>query len=166
MKRVNLIGQVFGKLTVVADAGANSRRQSLWECLCSCGNKSVVQGYSLVSGNTKSCGCFRFENGKTASLVHGHARFGQNTAEYRAWQHAKSRCLNPRVWNYENYGGRGIKMCKRWLNSFENFLADMGEKPKPKRKYSIDRINNDGHYEPNNCRWTTFSQQAYNRKRA
>lgn len=163
MKRINLIGQVFGRLTVVAEAGLNSRRQSLWECRCSCGEQHIVLSTSLRSGHTTSCGCYNKERFQVRSLVHGHARQKKETAEYRSWQHAKARCINPNVWNYKNYGGRGIKMCEKWLNSFESFLADMG--PRPSSKHSLDRWpDHNGDYEPSNCRWATAKEQQNNRR--
>lgn len=165
MKKIDLIGRVFYRLTVIGFAGVNARRQSLWTCQCLCSKEVVVLSYSLRGGMTKSCGCLNKEKVLTNSLMHGHAKQTKNTPEYRAWQHAKSRCFNPNVDNFQNYGGRGISMCERWLNSFENFLSDMGEKPEPKHKYSIDREDNDGGYEPSNCKWKTLSEQAKNRRK-
>lgn len=163
--KINLIGKIFGRLRVIGYAGKNKRRQTLWNCVCNCGEKPIVLSYSLRSGRTVSCGCFIRELLLQKSTSHGHARQGKETPEYRAWQHAKSRCFNPRVWNYEEYGGRGITMSEDWKNSFENFLKDMG--PRPSNNYSLDRYpNNDGNYEPGNCRWATSSEQAFNRRKA
>jgi hypothetical protein len=159
-KIINLLGQKFGKLTVVRFAGRNhgKSRNVSWECLCDCGNTTVTSSGHLRSGNTESCGC-----GK-GKFTHGQSRVndGVGTPEYETWRHMISRCNSVSCTGYENYGGRGIKVCDRWLESFENFLADMGEKPSP--KHSIDRINNDGNYEPSNCRWATKQEQDTNRR--
>lgn len=118
----------------------------------------------LASGNTKSCGCLRRETTSLVGLAkktHGM----RDTPEYGVWANMKDRCYNPSSEDYKNYGGRGIKVCERWLNSFENFYEDMGEKPWSKLLYSLDRINNDGNYEPSNCRWATVKQQVNNRRK-
>ncbi len=149
-------GKKFGKMTVLQFAGINKHRRYLWKCLCECGAMIVVPGNALRSGNTASCGC----HNRKKSITHGESRTGSR--EYKAWAEMLSRCRNPDRECYKNYGGRGIKVCDRWL-SFENFLHDMGRKPSV--KHSLDRFpNNDGDYEPGNCRWATKKEQDTNRR--
>jgi hypothetical protein len=132
----------------------------VWLCSCSCGGTTRVRTGQLTTGHSKSCGCLRSLSGPSCpNFVHGHSK---PTPEYKSWCDMKRRCLSKKQKNYASYGGRGIKVCKRWLNSFENFLADMG--PKPDRSYSIERKNNDGNYEHGNCCWATRSQQMANRR--
>ena len=130
-----------------------------WECLCECGNKTIVSASYLRNGKIKSCGCLRKEGNNTK---HQHtSRSHTPSPTYSSWIKAKQRCNNPNVPNWVDYGGRGIKVCDRWLDSFENFLADMGERPDGT---TIDRINNDGNYEPGNCKWSTPKEQSNNRR--
>ncbi len=156
----DLSGQKFGKLLVLRHTGQVNGR-TRYDCLCDCGKMSNVDATCLKSGNTKTCGCGIVDACRKRSTTHGQQKIGNRTPEYRAWRHVKSRCLNPNVHNYNKYGGRGIKVCDRWINSFENFFADMGERPS--KTHSIDRINVDGNYEPINCRWATIKEQAYNK---
>lgn len=152
----DLKGKRFFKLLVVGYAGQNKHRKSLWTCLCDCGATTVAVGNSLTSTLTKSCGCYQ----RTVSLTHGDSRIrgGIGSPEYRVWAGLLARCRNA---SQKNYGGRGISVCERW-ESFENFLADMGRRPSP--KHSIDRVDNDGNYEPGNCRWAVKKQQDRNRR--
>lgn len=164
--RVSMTGKRFGRWVVISVAGKNRWGQIDWNCLCDCGIKKIVCGSSLRCGNTKSCGCLNREiardRGKI-SKTHGDSHRGQLTKEYRAWMGMKTRCLNPKNSGYKYYGGRGITICERWLNNFENFLLDVGRAPSS--KLSIDRIDNNGNYEPGNCRWATLLQQNQNKGR-
>ena len=155
MKKIDLTGRRFGRLVVVGEAGRTKRGKITWECLCDCGKTTVIIGDNLRSGNTLSCGCYGREVVRYANTTHGMAR----TREYNIWEGMKNRCQNKTHPDYPNYGGRGIKVCSRWM-SFENFFFDMGVS----HGLSIDRINNDGNYEPSNCRWATASEQNLNRR--
>lgn len=170
MRRLELVGKRFGRLIVVRAAGvepygSRGATRSRWLCRCVCGNKCFVAGPRLMGRITRSCGCLQKEqrpiNGRNATRTHGEAK-PIKTPEYTAWRSMKTRCLDPNTHYYKTYGGRGIKICKRWLNSYENFLADMGRRPSP--QHSLDRINNDGDYKPSNCRWATKSQQSQNQR--
>lgn len=157
----NLVGLKFGRLKVQEYAGRKGTKintRIVWKCQCDCGKIVIVQGIDLTRGMSKSCGCLKIDLLIQRSMTHGHQRGDQKSPEYRTWRHIKSRCYNPNVERYPNYGGRGIKMCDRWKDSFVNFYADMG--PRPSNKHSIDRFPDiNGDYEPNNCRWATSSQQ-------
>jgi hypothetical protein len=156
----NLVGNRFGRLTVVKFIGRSSHRHALWECLCECGNVVLVANPNLRSGNSKSCGCLKTENNIITWTKHGHA--SGNTPEYESWSAMWSRVRSsPNRRAFRDYVQRGISVCDRW-KSFETFLSDMGPRPP---KTSIDRIDNDGNYEPSNCRWATASQQVRNRRR-
>lgn len=142
-------GEVFGRWTVLRRAGAG-----MWRCRCSCGTEKFIQVTTLVRGTSKSCGCY------SADLHRKHGMEGTST--YNAWAHMLARCRNPKTQSYERWGGRGIKVCKEW-HAFEAFFADMGKKPKNK---SLDRIDNDGNYEPGNCRWATQRTQSGNQEKS
>lgn len=161
-KFIDLSDQRFGRLLVkgISDMKVPGARVK-WNCLCDCGKESSVYSYSLLSGNTKSCGCYHKEITKKSNTTHGQSSAITITLEYTAWVHVIGRCYNKNNPDYERYGGRGITVCDRWLNSFENFYADMGIKPTT--AHSIDRVKNNEGYHPNNCRWATPAEQARNR---
>jgi hypothetical protein len=142
-----LEGQTFGRLLVSNYLGADK-----WRCKCECGKTSSACTDKLVSGKTRSCGCLGVEIRAARSLKHGMAQ----TLTYMIWATMKARCSNPRNKEFKNYGGRGIKVCDRWID-FAAFFADMGECPPG---YSIDRGEVDGNYEPGNCRWIPMADQA------
>lgn len=152
-KRLGLTGMTFGNLVVLSKRRPNSRGEIFWNCRCSCGTKTKTRASHLVRGNSKSCGCQQLK------AVTSHGMTGDPI--FRSWESMKSRCLNPNDPSYDRYGGRGIKICKSWISSFETFYADMGKRPKGK---SLDRIDNAGDYTPKNCKWSTPKEQAANRR--
>jgi hypothetical protein len=157
----DMTGLRFGRL--VAKSYVDTvHSQARWLCVCDCGTEKTISGNALRMGNTQSCGCFHKEQmlAQPPRLRHGHAREGQSST-YKCWTNMRSRCTNPKVKQYKDWGGRGIKVCERWL-VFDNFLADMGEKPKGMQ---IDRIDNDGDYKPSNCRWVTPKENSATRRR-
>ncbi len=156
----DLTGQRFGRLVVKCLAGRDKYGGALWMCICDCGNITTPYGSSLTTGDTRSCGCLSRE--LTAKRGHSSATHGMsNSKVWKAWKMMRQRCANPNNKNYSDYGGRGIKVCDRW-NSFDAFLADMGEPPTP--DHTLDRINTNGDYEPGNCRWSTMKEQCNNRR--
>lgn len=146
------IGEKHGMLTILSVKKGKQGVQAV--CRCECGNVCERLLQSVLSGRSHSCGCDR----GIPFVTHGKSK----TKEHKAWRHIKERCLNKNSAAYPLYGGRGIKMCERWINSFENFYLDMGDAPSP--KHSIDRIDTNGNYTPENCRWTTPMQQSRNRR--
>ncbi len=151
-----MINSKFNRLKII-----NITNYNTVYCICECGNYTTVKLNDLKSGNTKSCGCLKKELDKTRTLRHGYSRRGKLKKEYVSWAGMKYRCLNPNCRAYDRYGGRGIKVFKPWIDSFETFLKDVG--PCPSNKHSLDRINTNGHYYPSNVRWATTKQQAINR---
>ena len=160
MSYENLTGRRFGRLTALEVI--RGARKLHWLCLCVCGKETIVSKCNLVTAHTKSCGCLSVEATKKANTKHGHNKTGKPSSEYTTWASMIQRCTNPKTTRFENHGGRGITICSRWLNSFENFLADMGLKPF--QKAQLDRENNNGNYEPGNCRWVTRLVNAGNKR--
>lgn len=155
-KFIDLSGQVFGRLTVLGIFDRDSLGQLRWECLCSCGNASIVLGVNLRAGSTKSCGCIT----KERLSLHGLSR----TPEYVSWSSCANRCYNPKCEYYHIYGGAGVTVCERWqeLNGkgFLNFLEDMGKRP---NGTSLNRVNGAKIYSKETCEWATLSLQCYDR---
>jgi hypothetical protein len=166
-QKIELTGHTFGRLIVLKE-DEEAKSHTRWICKCTCGVKKSIRGDKLRNNFTKSCGCFMKEAQKDPSKrnpkTHGEGHL--NHGEYKTWLGMRERCYCKTNHAYNNYGGRGIKICDRWLaiegKGYINFLEDMGRKPN--KSFSLDRINNDGNYEPTNCRWATPKQQANNKK--
>ena len=153
----DITGQMFGRATALHPCGIKGHRL-LWNCKCSCGQTFVASGVDLRSGNTKSCGCYAKDRTSQASTTHGVSRSGALTGAYRSWRSMRQRCDDPGATSYGRYGARGISYCESW-RIFENFLADMGDRP---NGHSLERIDPNGNYEPSNCKWVPHEKQAEN----
>lgn len=158
---ISLDGQQFGYLTVLRRAGSiirnGKRKYATWLCRCTCGKEVVVNGQLLRRGLRKACAQNHFYNVRANGA-------SKHISEYRSWEAMRRRCYDKTHHRYSIYGGRGIRVCDRWRDSFQNFLADMGKKPTP--KHTVERKDNDGSYEMSNCRWATRTEQARNMRRS
>jgi hypothetical protein len=161
-KKHNLTGKKFDRLVVLeSESVSNSKRHIVWKCLCDCGNKTTATGSELRGLHKRSCGCLHSDVVAQTSTKHGHAKAKNLSPTYISWASMHTRCTNKNARNFKHYGGRGISVCQSWKR-FENFLADMGERP---NSMSLDRIDVDGNYEPSNCKWSTQSEQVKNQRR-
>lgn len=153
-KFIDITGQIFGQLTVLYRQPSFVQKGSgaYWMCRCACGDFTTVSGSNLKTGSVKGCGCLR---GQDSRPIHGMTA----SPEYNSWHAMKSRCLYPSHEAYHRYGGRGITICDRWLNSFENFYADLGPRPEGT---TLERINNNDGYHKDNCKWATRKEQSNN----
>jgi len=154
--KIDLTGVRFGRLLVVKESTERISGVLCWDCICDCGNKATVRGSVLRQGVTKSCGCLKRDVAGRARITHG----GSTSKEYRVWNQMRQRCTNPNNARWAAYGGRGITVCDRWMNSFGNFLEDMGFRPFEKAQ--LDRIDNNKGYSPENCHWVSLKQNLRN----
>lgn len=158
----DITGKAYGRLVVTGYAGRWIHWKSCWHVDCSCGKSFITVGNLLKMDRVKSCGCLARDILSARSVTHGQARRGNHHKLYCVWVGMRSRCSDPTSQSYPAYGGRGIKVCSSWEASFDRFLSDMGDRPS--LKHSIDRIDNNGNYEPGNCRWVTREVQVKNKR--
>lgn len=161
---IDITGMRFGfllALSLVKTATPEEPR-TIWLFRCDCGDLIERDSWPVRAGHTRSCGCASAKLVSIANATHGHARVGKKSSEYISWISMRKRCTDPKHDAYCYYGGRGIRVCDEWMNDFARFISDMGLKPTP--KHTIDRKENDGNYEPGNCRWATHKEQIANRR--
>lgn len=158
-KPLDLTGLRFGRLVVIKKHSVDKYGISQWECLCDCGNKTIASLSNLRNGNTTSCGCFGIQRKREANTTHGKT----GSRLHRIWKAMHTRCYNPRFFAYKHYGGRGIAICPEWKNDFQAF-HDWAMANGYRDNLSIDRINNDMGYSPDNCRWATTAEQNNNKR--
>ena len=159
MKKQNLLGKKFGRWIVI-DEASKHKTKTMWNCVCECGNQNAVMTGALMQGKSRSCGCLVGELARIRSKTHGRSK----ESGYDSWRSMKQRCLNKNHGNYKYYGGSGITICKEWIDSFERFIKDMGERPS--KKHQLDRIDSNDNYKPNNCHWVTSTENNRNLKKS
>lgn len=165
MQFIDETGKRYGRLTILSFSHFEQEgkgRRPFWNCQCDCGKIVKKRSKTMKNGDSLSCGCIRRETTTAKNYVHGSAPRKACSPEYKTWCDIIKRTENQKYIHFKNYGGRGITVCERWRNSYSNFLGDMGQKPSP--KHSIERINNEGDYEPSNCCWATQKAQCRNKR--